>query len=87
MRATHIVVVCCPHFEPAISLGDTATITIADDVFERVASSPLTTVSSNITLHCVCSSKVIPRTNKLNCLNRGVGFPASPLARGNFLVE
>lgn len=50
----YVEVVGLAHLQPPVPAGAAATVTIADDVLERVAASPLTAVSPDITLHAVC---------------------------------
>jgi len=78
----YVVIVCGSHLKAAVSSRNTATVAIADDVLERVASPPLATIPSNVTLHAVGSSEVVPRSNQVHSLNGGVRLPRARLARG-----
>lgn len=71
-KKTHIKVICLAHLQATVPLCGPARVTIADDVLEGVTSLPLASVSSDVTLHCVRFTEVVPRTNQVNSLDRGV---------------
>ena len=63
---TYVVVVGLPHLQTTVTFRSRITLSIVDNVPESVASAPLTAVSSDVTLHCVCFGKVVPGPNKMD---------------------
>jgi len=57
---SHIVIVCLTHLQPAIALWKVASITIADDILERITATPFAMTSSDILFHWISFGEVVP---------------------------
>ena len=60
------------HLEPPIPFGYASSFTITDDILEGVATPPLATIPSTVPFHRVCFGEVVPRSDKMHNLNRGM---------------
>jgi hypothetical protein len=66
MGQAYKVPISSTHLEPAISLFTRHDLTVTDDIFEGVASRPVSLPPPIISFHGVGFSKVVPRTQKLD---------------------
>jgi len=80
--SAYIKVIGLAHLQPPVPPGAGTTITITDDVLERVAASPLTAVSPNIALHAVGFGEVVPGPDQMNGLGGRVGFAREDMSVG-----
>lgn len=80
-RGAYIEVIGLAHLQPPVPPRAGASVTIADDVFKRVAAAPLATVSADVALHAVGLGEVVPRSDQMNDLDRRVGLPKTLVSR------
>jgi len=80
MGNAYIVVVGLAHLEAPTPLRNTATVAVTNDILKGVTSPPLTAIPSNIPLHCIRSSEVVPRAYQVHCLDRRMRPTACPVS-------
>lgn len=74
-HTTYIEIIRLAHLQASVPTGGPWSISVTDYSFETMATAPLSSIASRVTLHAVMCREIVPRPNKGDCLDRRMRFP------------